>query len=119
MRIAKKTLWKTLLDICMLSLLVLMYQKRVISMRFHETGGAHSDRHPPGPALGVPSQRSAVQASLAAAGSQGTRQCMSGVSPGFRSLFSHCQSFFRMAQRSFPGQHRNLAEPAGPLQRTF
>ena len=39
MRIAKKTLWKILLDICMLSLLVLMYQKRVISMRFHEVGG--------------------------------------------------------------------------------
>lgn len=39
MRIAKKTLWKLLLDICMLSLLVLMYQKRVISMRFHEVGG--------------------------------------------------------------------------------
>lgn len=39
MRIAKKTLWKLLLDICMLSLLVLMYQKRVISMRFHEIGG--------------------------------------------------------------------------------
>lgn len=39
MRIAKKTLWKLLLDVCMLSLLVLMYQKRVISMRFHETGG--------------------------------------------------------------------------------
>ena len=68
---------------------------------------------------GLPPQRSAVQASLAAAGSQGTRPCMSGVSPGFRSLFSHCQPFFRMAQRSFPGQHRNLAEPADPLQRTF
>ena len=39
MRIAKKTLWKLLLDICMLSLLVLRYQKRVISMRFHEIGG--------------------------------------------------------------------------------
>ena len=39
MRIAKKTLWKILLDICMLSLLVLMYQKRVISMHFHEVGG--------------------------------------------------------------------------------
>ena len=39
MRIAKKTLWKLLLDICMLSLLVLMYQKRVISMCFHEVGG--------------------------------------------------------------------------------
>ena len=39
MRIAKKTLWKILLDICMLSPLVLMYQKRVISMCFHEVGG--------------------------------------------------------------------------------
>ena len=39
MRIAKKTLWKIILDICMLSLLVLMYQKRVISMHFHEVGG--------------------------------------------------------------------------------
>lgn len=39
MRIAKKTLRKILLDVCMLSLLVLMYQKRVISMRFHEVGG--------------------------------------------------------------------------------
>ena len=39
MRIAKKTLWKILLDACMLSLLVLMYQKRVISMHFHEVGG--------------------------------------------------------------------------------
>ena len=39
MRIAKKTLWKLLLDVCMLSLLVLMYQKRVISMHFHEVGG--------------------------------------------------------------------------------
>ena len=39
MRIAKKTLWKIILDVCMLSLLVLMYQKRVISMHFHEVGG--------------------------------------------------------------------------------
>lgn len=39
MRIAKKTLVKIILDICMLALLVLMYQKRVISMHFHEVGG--------------------------------------------------------------------------------
>ena len=39
MRIAKKTLLKTILDVCMLALLVLMYQKRAISMHFHEVGG--------------------------------------------------------------------------------
>ena len=39
MRIAKKTLLRIILDVCMLSLLVLMYQKRVISMHFHEVGG--------------------------------------------------------------------------------
>ena len=81
--------------------------------------GAHSDRYPPRAALGISPQRSAVQASLAAAGSQGARQCLSGSGPRFRSLFAHSQPFLSMAQRTFPGQRRNRAEPSGALQYTY